>query len=95
MFKNNCEIEQKFNFSDLIILQFFLSYVGLWSYTGHTEYSLFHFSKEKYKYTSGCRRDIEGCTRHSAILRAEGKTNSDIGRKENSEIRSFLSQVHC
>lgn len=33
MLKNNCKVGQKFNFSGLIILQFFLIYVGLWSYT--------------------------------------------------------------
>lgn len=45
MFKNNCEVGQKFDFPDLIIPQFFLSYVGLWSCTGHTEYSLVIFQK--------------------------------------------------
>lgn len=45
MFKNNCKVGQKFNFSRLIILLFFLSYVGLRSYTGHAEYSLFIFQK--------------------------------------------------
>lgn len=39
------EVGQKFNFSGLMILQFFLSYVELWSYMGHTEYSLSIFQK--------------------------------------------------
>ena len=98
MFKNNCEVGQKFNFSSLIILQFFLSYVGLWPYRGHTEYSL-HFSKEKYKYISGYRRGVEDCSCHSVIQRAEKKSNSNIPRKKRKKkivkYGSFLSQIHC
>lgn len=45
MLKKNSEVGQKFNFSGLILLQFFLSCVALWFYAELTEYSLSIFQK--------------------------------------------------